>query len=184
VTGPRWLPLLAVALQLGGCGVPGLDNKRVCDESADPCTWDGQCKPELCTDPYAAAPACSGTVTSGGLAWSRCDNGSDISSYCAACYARDLTLGGRTGWRIPTISELENLYVSSDTLVEVCGLYAYLNIDAQFQLSCAVVWSSTMTNNDPSYTQIINFGATAAHAVDHYPGSDTIYTRALVVHAP
>ncbi len=123
-------------------------------------------------------------MTSAGLEWSRCDNGTDISAYCAACYAQGLTIGGRAGWRIPTISELESLYVSSDVLVGVCGLQAYLNIDAQFDLSCAVVWSSTMTNNDPLYTQIVNFGATATHAVDHVQGSDTVYMRALAVHSP
>ena len=78
--------------------------------------------------------------------------------------------------------EIEALYF--DVPVDVCGLYFYPNIDAQFDLSCAVVWSSTMTNNDPLYTQIVNFGATAAHAVDHVQGSDTIYMRALVVHSP
>jgi hypothetical protein len=184
VASPRWIPLLALALHLGGCGIPGIDNKRVCDESADPCTWDGHCRRELCKDPYVAAPTCSATATSGGLIWSACDNGADINAYCAACYAQDLTLGGRTSWRIPTISELSSLYTSSDVLVDVCGLEAYLNIDTQFDLSCAVVWSSTMTNNDPLYTQIVNFGATASHAVDHVQGSDTVYMRALVVHSP
>ena len=181
---PRWIAVLAVALHLGGCGLPGIDNKRVCDESEDPCQWDGRCNPALCKDPYPAAPECSATVTSGGLEWSACDNGADINAYCAACYAQGLTLGGRTGWRIPTIDELASLYVSSDVLVEVCGLYAYLNIEAPFYLSCAVVWSSTMTNNDPLYTQMVNFGATASHAVDHVQGSDTVYMRALVVHSP
>ena len=181
---PRWIPVLAVALHLGGCGLPLIDNKRVCDESVDPCEWDGRCNPALCKDPYPAAPACSTTVTSAGLAWSRCDNGADINAYCAACYAQGLTIGGRSGWRIPTISELASLYVSSDLLVDTCGLYFYSNIDAQFDLSCAVVWSSTMTNNDPLYTQIVNFGATATHAVDHVQGSDTVYMRALVLHSP
>lgn len=181
---PGWIAALAVALHLTGCGVPGLDNKRVCDESEDPCQWDGHCNRNLCKNPYVAAPTCSTTVTSGGLEWSGCDNGDDITAYCAACYAQDLTLGGRTGWRIPTIDELVSLYTSSDTLVDVCGLSAYLNIEPPFDLSCAVVWSSTMTNNDPLYIKMVNFGATASHAVDHVQGSYDIYMRALVVHSP
>ena len=61
---------------------------------------------------------------------------------------------------------------------------AYLNIDPQFDLSCAIVWSSTMTNNDPSYTSMVNFGATASHAVSRVPGGETVYMRALAVHSP
>jgi hypothetical protein len=129
-------------------------------------------------------PVCDATVTAGGLEWSACDNGYDINAYCAACYAESLTIGGRTGWRIPTINELSLLYAATDTPIDVCGLYFYPNIDPQFELSCAVVWSSTMTNNNPSYTQIVNFGATASHAVDHVQGSDTVYMRALAVHSP
>jgi len=176
-----WIVILVCALDLGCGGVPALDNKRVCDESVDPCTWDGHCKPELCKNAYPAAPACSGPVTAAGLQWSQCDNGADIDAYCAACYAQGLTIGGRTGWRIPTIDELVSLYVSSDTLVDVCGLEAYLNIESGIDLSCVEVWSSTMTNNDPLYIQVVNFGATASHAVDRLMGSYDIYMRALVV---
>ena len=123
-------------------------------------------------------------MTSGGLDWSACDNGADITAYCAACYAEGLRIGGRGGWRIPTIDELAPLYVSSDALVDVCGLYTYLNIESGFDLSCALVWSSTMKNNDPLYTDIVHFGATASHAVYDVQGSDRVYMRALVVHSP
>ena len=179
---PSWIVVLACALTLGchGLGV----GERVCEESENPCTWDGRCNTALCKNPFPAAPACSTTVTSGNLQWSACDNGADISAYCAACYAEGLTIGGHGGWRIPTIDELTPLYVSSDTLSDVCDLQAYLNIDPGIDLSCVLVWSSTMTNSDPLYTQIVNFGATASHAVNHGQGSDTVYMRALVVHSP
>jgi hypothetical protein len=47
------------------------------------------------------------------LLWATTDNGSDISWNDAKEYARQLSLGGYTDWRLPTIEELEDLFDAS-----------------------------------------------------------------------
>ena len=64
-----WAVVIAGALTLGGCG-QDFKSIRVCDESENPCEWDGRCDVALCKNPYPAAPACSTTVTAAGLEWS------------------------------------------------------------------------------------------------------------------
>jgi hypothetical protein len=46
-----------------------------------------------------------------GLTWARQDNGSNINWGSAGNYCRNLTLGGYSNWRLPTIDELQGIYV-------------------------------------------------------------------------
>jgi pimeloyl-ACP methyl ester carboxylesterase len=69
------------------------------------------------------------------LMWATADNGSDIGWNEAKEYARQLSLGGYTDWRLPTIEEQEDLY---DAVRE--GAY---RIRRPFSLTGALIWSST-----------------------------------------
>lgn len=56
----------------------------------------------------------NGTVTDTqtGLMWANRDNGSDINWYNAKSYCAGYSGGGKSGWRMPTIDELHQLYNS------------------------------------------------------------------------
>jgi Protein of unknown function (DUF1566) len=50
------------------------------------------------------------TDPSTGLMWTRKDNGSDVTWQQAANYCQNLSLGGYSGWRLPTIDQLAAIY--------------------------------------------------------------------------
>jgi len=54
----------------------------------------------------------NGTVTDTqtGLMWADKDNGSQINWYDAKIYCEGYSGGGKSGWRMPTVAELEGLY--------------------------------------------------------------------------
>ena len=56
---------------------------------------------------YANYPTWSDSSTA--LMWARSDNASGVTWQQAADYCHDLSLGGQTGWRLPTIDELQAL---------------------------------------------------------------------------
>ena len=62
------------------------------------------------------------------------DNGKDISWRRANKYAENLSLGGYSDWRLPTIEELDTLYDPEDG--------GECNVKKPFQLSSRWVWSS------------------------------------------
>ena len=76
-----------------------------------------------------------------GLTWARKDNGSDATWNQANEYCRNLRLGGRSGWRVPTIDELWGIF--DQTKAGQPGLHAMGGI----RLSWPGVWSSTEGNN-------------------------------------
>ena len=76
-----------------------------------------------------------------GLTWARKDNGSDATWSQANEYCRNLKLGGRSGWRLPTIEEL--WFIFDQTKAGQQGLHPKGGI----RLSWPGVWSSTQGNN-------------------------------------
>lgn len=86
------------------------------------------------TLPFWADPAT-------GLTWTKKDNGSNATWNQANDYCRNLTLGGRSGWRLPTIAELAGVFDQAKDGQQ--GLHAKGGI----RLSWPGVWSSTQGNN-------------------------------------
>lgn len=76
-----------------------------------------------------------------GLTWTKKDNGSDTTWSQANEYCRNLTLGGRSGWRLPTIAELWDIF--DQTKAGGQGLHPKGGI----RLSWPGIWSSTEGNN-------------------------------------
>lgn len=76
-----------------------------------------------------------------GLAWAKKDNGSDATFTQASEYCQTLTLGGKSGWRLPTIDELSGIFVWSKAGQP--GLHPKGGIS----LSWPGVWSSTEGSN-------------------------------------
>jgi len=91
-----------------------------------------------------------GTVTDHklGLMWAKTDNQGDIDWKGASRWVRfsfPLTLSEekREGWRMPTLEELQSLFVKEDSYEGYetdCGQHVY--ITPQIQLSCGWVWAS------------------------------------------
>jgi len=76
-----------------------------------------------------------------GLTWAKKDNGSDASWAQANEYCGNLTLGGRSGWRLPTIAELGGIF--DQTKAGQKGLHPKGGI----RLSWPGIWSSTQGNS-------------------------------------
>jgi hypothetical protein len=80
------------------------------------------------------------------MQWTIRDNGADISWIDADRYCRELDLAG-TGWRLPSVTELEQIHDPSGTLTTPCADTS-CEISPQFQLSGSSVWSSDLSAND------------------------------------
>jgi hypothetical protein len=78
-----------------------------------------------------------------GLRWTAKDSGSDLSWDSAEQYCAQLTLGGYTGWRLPTNDELKGIYDPNN----VAGKYGFPGLELSvhtingFHLSNYVIWS-------------------------------------------
>jgi hypothetical protein len=86
-----------------------------------------------------------GTVTDkvSGLMW-QTETAGPMTWYAATSYANSLSLGGKTGWRLPSRYELVKLYSSSPCL-------SMLSVKRYFY------WSSTMWHTRPDFASLVNF---------------------------
>ena len=86
-----------------------------------------------------------GTVTDKqtGLMWADHDNGSKINWVNAKNYCEGYSGGGKPGWRMPTIAELDNLYSS--------GAYGSV-----MKKSGMAVWSSETKGSNAAYFSFTN----------------------------
>lgn len=97
--------------------------------------------PSLAQQMVAAAEIFTDART--GLMWTRKDNGSDLSWDSASQYCAQLSLGGYTGWRLPTTEELTGIYDGQN----VSGNYRFgnemlpLHTINGIHLSNYVIWS-------------------------------------------
>ena len=75
-----------------------------------------------------------------GLEWTGRDSGRDLTWPDAESYCGTLALGSRTGWRLPEIRELEDLFDRDAT--QPCGDRP-CHLDAAIRLTGPYVWSAT-----------------------------------------
>ena len=102
------------------------------------------------------------TDTQTGLMWADHDNGSDINWSDAQIYCNGYSGGGKSGWRMPTIWELEELYIS--------GAYGSV-----IKKTGPLVWSSETCRSEAAGFQF--YTGTRYW----YPQSSLSYIRALPV---
>jgi hypothetical protein len=83
--------------------------------------------------------------TATGLQWTAADNGADIDWNSAGAFCA----GKPSGWRLPTLQELQTLHAGRDAQAPqtTCGESA-CRTSAQFKLSGAWFWSSTPVGAD------------------------------------
>jgi len=87
-----------------------------------------------------------------GLIWAVEDNGSDVNWSQAKTYCDNLTLGGHTDWRMPTLDELEGLY--DRNLSKVYKAKGPINLKA------GSVWSGTRNNSGDAWSFNFGYGGT------------------------
>jgi hypothetical protein len=94
--------------------------------------------------PMWAIAADSWTDDSTGLMWAVKDNGSDLDWKGARNYCTSLRTGGYSNWRLPTIEELQQIYVSSST--------NEYKIKGPIRLSSCCMWSSTLNGSGKAWS--------------------------------
>lgn len=82
-----------------------------------------------------------------GLVWARNANLSEGTKdwMDAIWYCRDLTLGNRKGWRLPTVAELSSLVDPTQTFPSLPADHPFINTRSQ------QYWSSTSVEADSDY---------------------------------
>jgi hypothetical protein len=84
-----------------------------------------------------------------GLLWAKESNSSDTNWSEADSYCRSLTLGGTTGWRLPTMDELQALYDLHSSFGDEIRVSVF-DFD-----HLASQWSSTKTNADGAWMMFL-----------------------------
>jgi hypothetical protein len=107
-----------------------------------------------------------------GLEWTSRDGARDVTWPQADRYCRELSLGGRTDWRLPEIGELEGLY--DERLEQPCGTRT-CHLDPAVRLTNPYVWSATQRDSRRFYFNF-QFGSSLAPLIR--PG---VVRRALCV---
>lgn len=74
-----------------------------------------------------------------GLLWASRDNWGAIGWGEAVAYCSELEVGNRSGWRVPTLDELETLYSADHTAR--CGVHI-CHVEPPIELSACCHWSS------------------------------------------
>jgi hypothetical protein len=97
-----------------------------------------------------------------GLMWTKKDNGSDVSWNRASDYCSKLELAGYSGWRLPTIEELEGIYSPSASVPSVFGNGFTINAHVMGNLKLTGWhWSSSQEDvpgQSEKVAKTLNFG--------------------------
>jgi len=105
-----------------------------------------------------------------GLMWTRRDNGEDINWHQANEYARDLTLGGYTDWRLPSIEELEKLHDPKEV--------GKFKIRKPFRVTGYYIWSSTREDfADIAWSFFFLLGKRSPNSMDRWEISRALCVR-------
>jgi Protein of unknown function (DUF1566) len=103
-----------------------------------------------------------GWVVRGDLMWTVRDNGSDVNWNEAKAYCEACRVGGYSDWRMPTIEELEGLYVKENSYKPRDADYP-AHIAKPFILTDLGHWSSTLNDSSSAFFFGFYFGERNAH---------------------
>ncbi len=114
------------------------------------------------------------------LIWTVRDNGSDINWVDSRQYCTELNLGGHADWRLPTIEELEQLYVEG--LSSDCGRWheyeiMTCHIYPSFELTSCCPWSSTNDGSSSLWNFNFRYGKRYARPVIFSHGRRALCVR-------
>ena len=106
-----------------------------------------------------------------GLVWAKTPDSTKRDWLTALNYVTSMTLGGRKGWRLPTVEELASLVDTTSTSPALPTGHTFLNV-----MSSNYYWSSTADagNSSSAYSIYINAGDMVS-----YPKSSPFGTWAV-----
>jgi hypothetical protein len=99
-----------------------------------------------------------------GLVWAESPNTTTKIWDEALYYCYNLILGGRKGWRLPTVEELESLVDPNEISPALPGGHPFNNVQSSYY------WSSTTYAGDTCYAWTVdmrNGGVINRHKVNH-----------------
>lgn len=95
-----------------------------------------------------------------GLVWEKSPDMTERTWYDAVAYCYNKTVGGRKGWRLPTIEELSSLVDISQKLPTLPGGHPFINILSSFYWSATpCVSSASSSTEDTGKAWVVNFGS-------------------------
>lgn len=114
-----------------------------------------------------------------GLMWTKTDNGSDVDWNQATAYCSKLQLAGYSGWRLPTIEELEGIHDPSVPVQTTYDDFPVITVFVKGKLKLTGWdWSSTQ-GDTPEWAKTYDFSGGNRNA---FPSSRFNYNmRALCV---
>jgi hypothetical protein len=86
-----------------------------------------------------------------GLVWERSPSTTTMTWVGAVIYAYELSLGGRNGWRLPTVEELESLVDPTQSNPSLPSGHPFQNVQSSH------FWSSTTFAGDPDAAWDVRF---------------------------
>lgn len=107
-----------------------------------------------------------------GLGWAQSDNGSDIDWAAAGRFCASKG----SGWRLPSIAELQSIYDKSSRIDINCGPGFTCKVSPLFRLTGPWAWSNEASNSMSTWIVILTKGST-----NTYVASDGSKKRALCV---
>lgn len=124
-----------------------------------------------------------------GLMWAGKDNGLDVNWHQASAWCSNLQLAGYSGWRLPTVEELQGIYDPSVTSQAKwdAGVRNDIHVKGNLKLS-GWIWSTSFHRNS-SQAKEYSIGGARAFAFTHeeykdedgFPFGFNYNTRALCV---
>jgi hypothetical protein len=121
----------------------------------------------------------TGTVldTKTGLTWMRAPIDNPLDWVSANTYCTDLTFGGSSDWRLPTIKELA-------TLIDDSRMGPAVDPDAFPAMPSASFWSATLMPYSSTIAHIVetNYGMNGRAELTINNGADKVVARAICIH--
>jgi hypothetical protein len=109
------------------------------------------------------------------LEWTSHDTGHDLPWHEAERYCATLAVGGRTGWRLPSLDELKGIY--DEGTAQPCEEGRTCHLDPAVRLTAPYVWSATRNGERSRFYIDFRFGTTLAPVL-----KPTLVRRTLCVH--
>jgi hypothetical protein len=99
-----------------------------------------------------------------GLTWAQSPAPMVATWQRAMDYCTTLTLGGRKGWRLPTVEELASLVDVTQTDPSLPGGHPFSNVRPDFLNGAVAYWTSSTYSSDSAWVVDMHFGGIATQS--------------------